>query len=68
MPERTCKHEMQLKLKVNICDPKGKPNIYNLVNQNIVVTRGKEINRDSISSGERTWTSLFAVNETNALD
>lgn len=68
MPERTCKHEMQLESQVNSCDPKGNPIIYNLVNQNIVVTRGKEINRDSISSGERTWTSLFVRYETNTLE
>jgi hypothetical protein len=29
------------------------------VNWNILVTVGKEINRDSRSSGERNWTSLL---------
>lgn len=36
----------------------GKPILYYGLNRNIVVSLGKEINRDPVSSGERTQDSL----------
>ena len=43
--------------------PSAKAAMYwkNAVNWNILVTVGKKINRDSGSSGERTWKGLFFV-------
>lgn len=39
----------------------GKPILYYGLNRNIVVSPGKEINRDPVSSGERTQDSLVIL-------
>jgi hypothetical protein len=42
----------------NQCDLKENQILYYELNRNIVVSLGKEINRDTVSSGERTQSSL----------
>jgi len=64
MIKRTCNHEKQMWFRLISLLMTREPSVdfailgeiqyYYSVNQNIVVTEGKEINRDSISSGERT--------------
>ena len=46
---------------MNCGDPKGNLYYYYFLKQNIVLRKGKEINRDSESSGERNQTSLTTL-------